>query len=105
MNQQEGQGHQGHQEKIKDMRPRSLAKLAMQENQAPLPQSLSFESYLYSLQTSRVLHGSGLSMCLASTCESVSADITVPTGRVLRSGKKLQDTTRSFFGMILSMEF
>jgi hypothetical protein len=42
------------------------------------PLSLSIPSYLYSLQTSCVLHGSCLSKCLVSVPESVSADITLP---------------------------
>jgi len=63
------------------------------------PLSLSIESYLYSLQTLRVLHGSCLTLCLALACDSVlaklhvgsvSADITLP---ICQSMRRRQETT------------
>jgi hypothetical protein len=53
----------------KDGRPRKHCKVSY----ASKPPSLSTESYLYSLQTSRVLHVSCLTMYLASAHESLLA--------------------------------
>lgn len=47
------------------------------QSQLCKPLSLSIESYLYSIQTSRVLHGSCLTMYLVSACESVLANFQV----------------------------
>jgi hypothetical protein len=65
-------------------------------------------SFLYSLQTSHVLHGSCLSMCLVSGCEFVSVDITLP---ISLCPKKWQEAAVHhqkifffFFGAFLSME-
>jgi hypothetical protein len=44
----------------------------------PSSASHTVKSFLSSLQTSRVLHGSCLSMCLESAQESILADITLP---------------------------
>ena len=53
----------------------SIAQLALPASKLPLQ---SFESYLYSLKTSDVLHGSCLTMCLVSARESVSTDNKIP---------------------------
>jgi hypothetical protein len=52
--------------------------------------SVTVESCLHSLQTSRALHTS----CLSTS--TVSADILCPSAGVWGSSKKLQHTTRSF---------
>ena len=75
-----------------DWRPRSLLCRA---SYASKPPSQSVESYLYSLQTSHVLHGSCLIMCLSSARESdlakvhTSADITLPISLSLQKWQKL----------------
>ena len=75
--------------------------------------SQSVESYLYSLQTSLVLHGSCLIMCLASACDSVLVKCHLSlyqlttlcqSAGVLGSSEKLQHTTRRFLGAFLSIE-
>ena len=53
-------------------------------------------SSIYTLQTSRVLHGSCLTMCLASARASISADILCQSPQVCWSSKKPWHTTRSF---------
>ena len=71
----------------------SIAQLALPASKLPLQ---SFESYLYSLQTSHVLHGSCLTVCLTSAHESVSADIALLSDQVGRRGKKPPAITRRF---------
>ena len=70
-------------------------------------------SYLYSLQTSRVLHGSCPTTCLVSACESILAKLHVSLyhltslcqsaqcKEVARSCKKLLE---KYFGAFLSMK-
>ena len=80
----------------KDLRPTSIAQLAVPTSQAQ-PLSLSIESFRYPLQTSCVLHRSCLSRA------SVSADITLP---IRSSPWKWQETVayhQKFFGAILSL--
>jgi hypothetical protein len=78
------------------------------------PLSLSIWSYLYSLQTSCVLHRFCLTLCLASVCESVclgetpcelvSADITLSVVLSPESSKKPPAQHQTFLGAFLSME-
>jgi hypothetical protein len=70
-----------------DVRPTSVAQLAVPASQAL---SITPQSPIYTLQTSRVLHVPGTS-CLS---------MYIQTG-ILGSGNKLQYTTRSFFGVFL----
>ena len=72
-----------------DWRPRSLLCRA---SYASKPPSQSVESYLYSLQTSRVLHGSYLTTCLASARASVSTAIILPIGSSLQKWQKASGT-------------
>ena len=72
-----------------DWRPRSLLCRASYANKPP---SQSVESYLYSLQTSRVFHGSYLTTCLASARASVSTAIILPIGSSLQKWQKASGT-------------
>ena len=64
------------------------------------PLSLSIHSYLSSLQTSCVLHGSCLTTCLASAHESISADITLPISLSLTKQQEATAHHQKFFRYI-----
>lgn len=68
--------------------------------------SQSTESYLHSLQTSHVFQGLPQNVCLSKTpSESVSADITLPTGLSPPSEwQKLPEHHQKCFGAFFSME-
>ena len=77
--------------------------------------SQSVEYYLYSLQISRVLHGSRLTTCLASAHESVLAKLYMSLYQLTSPCQSAQDCGNSekltehhqnqkFFGTFLSME-
>ena len=67
-------------------------KPSLQSSYASKRPSQSVESYLYSLQTSRVLHGSYLTTCLASARASVSTAIILPIGSSLQKWQKASGT-------------
>ena len=91
---QDWQGHQEFFAVSLSVKQRSVKTLDQEVLQSE-PLSRSTESYLSSLQTSHVPHGSCLSMrvCLSRTpCESASADIALPIGPSLRKGQEAIST-------------
>ena len=72
---------------------RSKTKKHCRPSSTSKPLSQAAESYLYSFQTSHVLPGFCLTMCLASALESVSADIALPIGSSAPISKKMQHST------------
>jgi hypothetical protein len=85
---------------VKTWDQQALHSLALSTSQAQL---LSL-SYLHSLQISRVPHRSCFTMCLASACESVLADIMLSISLSLQKQQEATTHHQKFFAVFLSME-